>query len=114
MSENVVCEREFNTVVDGEAFPFVVRWMQPTPDQSDWRCEYSITWPDGSVRQGYAMGVDSTQALILAFHTVSTDLELAPWPVRWFDNDVNDLGLPGFRDPETRIRVITTRGAWQQ
>ncbi len=36
------------------------------------------------------------------------------WPVRWFDNDVNDLGVPGFKDPETRIRVITTRGTWPQ
>ncbi|MDP1913269.1 hypothetical protein [Brevundimonas sp.] len=110
MTGEVICEREFNTVIDGETFPIVVRWMKPTPDHSDWRCEYSIAWPDASVRRGYAMGVDSTQALILAFHPVSTDLELAPWPVRWFDNEVNDLGLPGFRDPETRTRVITSRG----
>lgn len=110
MTEEVICEREFNTVVDGEAFPVFVRWMKPTSDRSSWRCDCEITWPDGLVSRSYAMGVDSTQALILAFHRISSVLELAPWPVRWFDNEPDDLGIPGFKDAETRIRVITSRG----
>lgn len=110
MTDEVICEREFNTVIDGEGFPVLVRWMKPEADGSSWRSEYSITWPTGLVRRRSAMGVDSTQALMLAFHAVSADLELADWPVRWFDNEPGDLGLPGFRDAETRIRVITSRG----
>lgn len=110
MSGQAICERELNTVIDGEAFPIFVQWMKPTPDGSSWRCECVIAWPDGSLQRSYAMGVDSTQALILAFHRVSSVLELAPWPVRWFDNEEDDLGLPGFRDRETRVRVITSRG----
>lgn len=111
MTDEVVCEREFNTVIDGEAVPILVRWVKPQPDQADWRCEYVITWPNGSVRRGYAMGVDSAQALILAFRSVSTDLELTPWPVRWFEN-ADDLGLPTFNVSDHRIRVITARGEW--
>ncbi len=110
MTGEVICEREFNTVIDGEAFPIFVQWMKPDADGPHWRCEYKITSATGSVRRRYAMGVDSAQALILAFHAVSTDLELAPWPVRWFDDETGDLGLPGFNDRATRIRVITSRG----
>ncbi len=110
MTGEVICEREFNTVIDGETVPIIAQWMKPTPDGSVWRCEYALTWPDGTVRRRYSMGVDATQALILAFHAVSTDLELAPWPVRWFDNEEGYVGLPGFKDPETRTRVISPRG----
>lgn len=110
MTAEVICEREFNTVIDGEAFPVLAQWMKPAPDGSAWRCAYALTWPDGTVRRRSSMGVDSTQALMLAFHAVSADLELAPWPVRWFDNEVGDHGLPAFKDRETRIRVVTARG----
>lgn len=91
----VVCEREFNAIIDGESFPFSVEWMQPAPDQNDWRCELVIHWPTGPA-MSYAVGVDSTQALILAFYRAQTLLETGPWPVRWFDHPPGSLGLPGF------------------
>ena len=110
MTDEVVCEREFNTVIDGESLPILAQLMKPVPDGSGWRCAYALTWPNGTVRRRSSIGVDSSQALILAFHAVSADLEFAPWPVRWFDNEEGDVGLPGFEDPETRTRVISPRG----
>jgi len=112
MTDEVVSEREFNTAIDGAAVPILVQWMKPQPDGDDWRCEYLIAWPDRPVRRGYAMGVDSAQALILALSKSSTELEFGAWPVRWFDNEVNDLGLPNSAGPDRRIRVVTLRGAW--
>ncbi|WP_332676548.1 DUF6968 family protein [Brevundimonas sp.] len=103
MTDDVVCEREFNTVIDGEVVPILVQWMKPTHEGLHWRCDYSIAWPDRPVRRFHAMGVDSAQALILALYMVRAELETAPSPVRWFDNEA-DLGLPAFeatgeRDP---------------
>jgi hypothetical protein len=46
----------------------------PKPDQNDWRCEYTLTWP-GFVKRRYAMGVDSYQALSLAL--ISSVVEIA-------------------------------------
>ena len=112
MTREVVCEREFNTVLDGETIPILVQWMKPQPDGTDWRCDYSIAWPDRPLHRGYAMGVDSAQALVLAFSMASGELEFGAWPVRWFDNEVNDLGLPNSAGPDRRIRVVTLRGAW--
>ena len=109
MTGEVICEREFNTVLDGEPVPILVQWMKPRPDGRDWRCDYSIAWPTRPMRRGYAMGVDSTQALVLALSMASAELEFGDWPVRWFDTD---LGLPTSISPERRIRVVTPRGVW--
>lgn len=95
MTDDVVCERKFHTTVDGEILPILVQWMKPTTDGLHWCCDYSIAWPDRPVRRFHAMGVDSAQALILALHMVSAELETASSPVRWFDNEA-DLGLPAF------------------
>ena len=97
MSEGaIICEREFSTVFDGVEHPFVVQWMRPAPDQNDWRCEFVIHWPTGPAVRSYAMGVDSTQALVLALHNAQTRLETSPWSVRWFDHPPGELGLPSF------------------
>ncbi len=94
MTGDVVCEREFNTVIDGQTFPVLVQWMKPAADGPHWRCEYSIAWPHGSVRQRYAMGVDSTQALLLAMKGASGELYDAKPQVFWWDpDDVLDLPI---------------------
>ena len=109
MTDEVICEREFKTVFDGDPVPILVQWMKPRPDGRDWRCDYSIAWPDRPLRRGYGIGVDSAQALLLAFSCVSAELESGAWPVQWFDSD---LGLPSSIGPGRRIRVVTPRGAW--
>lgn len=101
----VICEREFTSLIGGERFPFLVHWMKPEPDRPvssgqhvSWRRDYIINWPDQPARRRYAMCVDSTQALILALSVVESELRDATWPVHWFDDTVS-LGLPAL---ETR------------
>ena len=101
----VICEREFLALIGGEGFPLLVQWMKPAHDKrrtddesAPWRCDYVIHWPDQPARRRYAMGVDSTQALILALSIVETELQTGPWPVRWFD-DIKSLGLPVLEMP---------------
>jgi hypothetical protein len=96
----VICEREFLALNGGEGFPLLVQWMKPEPDQrrpndqhTHWRCDYVIHWPGQPAHRRYAMGVDSTQALVLALSIVETELLTGPWPVRWFE-DMKSLGLP--------------------
>ena len=96
----MICEREFLALVGGEGFPLLVQWMKPAHDKrrtddecAPWRCDYVIHWPGQPAHRRHAMGVDSTQALVLALSIVETELQTGPWPVRWFD-DRKSLGLP--------------------
>ena len=105
MTDDVVCEREFKALIGGDAVPFPVQWMKPKPDPRrpnddnvHWRCDYVIHWPDQPKCRRYAMGVDSTQALILALSIVETELRTGPWPVCWFD-ELTFLGLPVLEVP---------------
>lgn len=45
----------------------------PRQGERDWSCAYEIGWPDG-LRRGYGYGIDATQALLLAFKAIGTDL----------------------------------------
>jgi hypothetical protein len=89
-----ICERRFTAIVDGEETPATVRWMKPHPDGNDWRCEWTLTLGAGAPRHKYAMGVDSTQALVLAFAYALAVLATYEHRVFWFEPD-DDLGLPG-------------------
>ena len=102
MSDEVVCEREFNMVIDGQTTPFHVRWMKPAPDRTAWRCDYTIAWPDRPMRRRSAIGVDSTQALLLAIKVAAAELYDAEPQVFWWDpDDVLDLPiLDGVADLE--------------
>ncbi len=73
----------------------------PHPDREgdpDWRCAYSIEFPDGLRRQRSSAGVDALQALLLAIESAWIDLRYLgdgtparrP-PLRWLGMD--DLGL---------------------
>ncbi|NBW07513.1 MAG: hypothetical protein EBR82_05765 [Caulobacteraceae bacterium] len=98
---DIVCEREFNTTIDGVVRPILVVWDRPQPDRHDWRCDYRIFWPGGEISAGCAYGVDSAQALVLSLYQVGGRLETADMPVRWLDNPENELGLPSFSHEET-------------
>jgi hypothetical protein len=69
-----------------------------TPDDPLYKCEYSLHFPDGEVRNGIAMGCDSVEALLLMFARAQLELKFVmdgsgdarPQP-RWLDDE--DLGL---------------------
>ena len=89
---SVACERQFQTVIAGEAQRFRVAWMQPVRDGNDWSCEYVIEWPNRPWRTRRTMGVDSAQALLLAMKSASGELYDADPPVFWHEpDDILDL-----------------------
>ena len=100
MSDEVACERTFQTLVADEPRPVVVEWFRPRADQNDWRCDYAIHWPHRPMTRRYAMGVDSAQALLLAMKAVSAALYDAEPPVFWHEPD-DVLDLPLMRGDET-------------
>jgi hypothetical protein len=51
----------------------LVRIAKPVEDNGDYRCAYSIAG-EGVEKIGYAMGVDSVQALQLAMRKIDADL----------------------------------------
>ena len=94
MSEDVVCEREFQILLGEEVKPFAVRWMKPVSDpQGDWSCISRVEWPHKAHVTGKTFGVDSVQALYLAMTRVAAELYAAEPPVFWFEPD-DVLGLP--------------------
>lgn len=94
LPEGVACERAYRVVIDGEPKPLLCRWFIPQPHpEGDWECRIEITWPDGRVRKRTSGGVDATQALMLAFSLVATDILVSDNPIFWFEEH-DDLGLP--------------------
>jgi hypothetical protein len=71
------------------------RFFRPARDISDFRCNYTIDWPDRQ-RSSYACGVDEVQALLLAMAKANTDLlsssEYASGTLFWLD--MREFGLP--------------------
>jgi hypothetical protein len=89
---DIVCEREYQTEIDGVVRPIQVSWDRPQPDQNNWRCDYRIFWPGGEVSNGYAGGADSTQALLLGMKQVSAILYHTQPPVFLYEpDDILDL-----------------------
>ena len=74
-------------------------WPSDEVDREpDWRCRYTIIFPDGETKSRRAAGVDPLQALLLAIESAWVDVRFlgdgTPTErpaVRWFDND--GLGL---------------------
>jgi len=68
------------------------------PDNPPWRCDYVVRFPGDEIESKYAVGIDSIQALLLAFAGAKHRLQYAcdgtparrP-PIRWLEQD--DLGL---------------------
>ncbi|WP_213982107.1 hypothetical protein [Sphingomonas sp. dw_22] len=68
------------------------------PDDPPWRCFYTIEFPDRETKCRASVGIDSIQALLLAFASAMGDLRyvgdgtpaLRP-PLQWLGED--DLGL---------------------
>ncbi|MGV8928852.1 MAG: DUF6968 family protein [Brevundimonas sp.] len=90
---DLICDREFGVQIDGVDRRVVVEWMKPRRDRGDWRCDWIIHWVDRPEGRGYSMGVDSTQALLLAMGAVRGRLADEAPTARWLDSH-EDLGLP--------------------
>jgi hypothetical protein len=88
---DVACDRDFTMLVDGEPRRVFVEWRCPTRWRGDWECRFTIYWPDRDADELRGIGVDSTQALLLAMNTVSVLLEQRS--VYWLDGGFG-LGLP--------------------
>ena len=84
--------RRVYTLSGGTTTEVVVEIQRPVPDQSDYRCDYSIGWPDGQ-KLSHAMGVDSVQALVLALKKLAVDIstsdEALSGRLTWLDNNDN-------------------------
>jgi hypothetical protein len=93
LPEGVACERTYQLVMNGAPQPLCCRWFVPVPWGADWICRATITMANGRVRNLETGGVDSAQALLLAFERVAADLLDGELPVYWFEED-DDLGLP--------------------
>jgi hypothetical protein len=73
------------------------------PDAPPWRCAYAIDFPDSDSVRGYALGVDSIQALLLAFASAAGRLRyvgdgtstVRP-PLQWHGQDDLGLAIPSF------------------
>ena len=94
MSEDWICERTYQVVVNDEVKPFLVRWMRPAPDPvGDWSCCYRLEWPHRSHVDRKAFGVDSVQALYSAMQNAASELYTVEPSIFWFEPD-DVLGLP--------------------
>lgn len=88
----LICDRAFDYEDDGTGRRVVVEWMKPVRDRGAWRCDWIIHWFLRDADQGYAVGEDSTQALLLAMKLVRSHLEHEAENVSWLED--RSLGLP--------------------
>jgi len=93
---DVACDRDFTMLVGSEPRRVFVEWRRPTRWRGDWECRFTIYWPDRDADEMRAIGVDSTQALLLAMSTTAT--LLGQRGVSWLDGSVG-LGLPNPQGP---------------
>jgi hypothetical protein len=68
----------------------------PFEDQGDYRCRYQVIDSGEIVRNGYALGVDSLQALVLAIERAGVDVTVSDYAKNnriFWNNQNSDLGL---------------------
>jgi len=100
-ADDVIARRVFDS--DAGPVELCIHRPQPWPSdtvkrQPDWVCWFSILFPEDELTTRYAAGIDSVQAMLLAFAGAAAALcyvgdgtPTRRMPVRWFDSD--DLGL---------------------
>jgi hypothetical protein len=87
-----VCDREFVATFDGEAQRVVAEWAKPVRDRGSWRCDYAIHWLHRDEMRGYAVGIDSTQAMLPAMAQAAARIEVESPDADWLES--GGLGLP--------------------
>lgn len=93
MSE-LICDRAFINPTEEGGHRFVVEWMKPCRDKGSWRCDWIIHWFVKDSVHGFALGEDSTQALLLAIEKVRGVISHEAPTAYWLAEDLG-LGLPG-------------------
>jgi hypothetical protein len=94
MSDMPVATRKF-TLDDGGGRCIEVLLYSPVEDGQDYRCKYEIKEQD-QLRESYAIGVDSLQALILALQKLGADITFSEYGKArrlYWNNQNDDLGL---------------------
>lgn len=95
----VVAERTMWRGDDGKAVN--VRVFKPIPDPEEpdatWACGFEITGL-GQTIQDRALGVDSMQALMLAFQAIRGELQKSPIPVSFFSTAPGHTGFERYHD----------------
>ena len=90
-----IAKRTFMIDKDGN-HQLEVAIYAPVVDRDDFRCEYEITDQGKIVKGGYALGVDTLQAMILALQKVGADIVYSDYgrerKLYWNDQN-DDLGL---------------------
>jgi hypothetical protein len=71
---DVVCERTYWMMIDGQPRPIPVRWLRPVLDSVSWCCEIQVDWPNQTPQRQKIYGVDSVQAILLAFQAAASIL----------------------------------------
>lgn len=80
-SASVIARRTLTAKINGGPVAIEVRLHRPVKSDAndDWECRYEIEWPH-AVRRNVVGGVDSVQALLLAFNLVAVDLHAGQPP----------------------------------
>ncbi len=98
--DDVVVSRLFERD-DGEVLLLIHKpKVDPRPGDNHppYRCDYTIRYPEGEIRQSYAMGVDGMQAMLLAIGGASADVRYkkgeSRQAVRWLGEEKLGLTIP--------------------
>jgi hypothetical protein len=95
MPTRPIASRKF-TVAKNHAHQLEVALYAPATEGENSRCRYEIRDQGKTVKEGYAMGVDSLQAIILALQKVGADVVYSDYgrerKLYWNDQN-DDLGL---------------------
>jgi hypothetical protein len=73
MLSAAIATRKFTFGNQNSSYVEVLVYL-PVKDQEDYRCKYEIKERDSIVKEGYALGVDSMQALTLALQKLGADI----------------------------------------
>jgi len=99
----MVCGRILHVSVGEKVKDVGVRFDQPIDHGTHWTCGFEIDWPSGPMKKE-AEGIDSVQALLLAFQMAGTILYVSSYHeagLLWWDKPGDGYGFPtptGMRD----------------
>jgi hypothetical protein len=88
--KEIVAERTLTTKSSSE--PVTLTVERPTHDGDDWACKFSVLGAGIEIRE-VAYGLDSVQALLLAFEGARRLIDGLPLALAWA-GDPNHCGLP--------------------
>lgn len=92
---NIIAQRVLK-IVTTKTTEVTIPIERPFPDAQDFKCRYKIEWPEGT-QQGYSMGIDAIQALILPLHHLAVEINFSGYAKNkqlvWLEPE-GGFGLP--------------------